>query len=465
MSVERYVINKTMGNDAVVNRAMRPAEYLELAEELVGFIGRSPSMFHTACTIREYLDAAGFTYLPESDVWHVDRGGSYYTVRNNSSVVAFKVGEHLSLERYHFQMTASHADSPTYKVKAVPEIEGPHEFLRLNVEAYGGVVDSTWLDRPLSVAGRVLVDAGERIESRLVATDKPVCLIPNTPPHLNRQINKGFEYNRAVDLCPVFSAGELSQGDFAAMVAREVGVEPKRLLSYDLFLVNKQEPVIWGAAEEFVSAPKLDDLQCAFSSLKAFLAAENPEVVNVYACFDNEEVGSGTKQGARSTLLADVLERVNGDLGFGEQDLRAALAASYLVSCDNAHAVHPGHPELTDALNCVLPNRGVVVKEAASQTYTTDAFSRAVFECVCRKAGVPTQPFANRSDKPGGSTLGNLSNMQVSVHAVDVGLAQLAMHSSYETAGTRDTAYLVRALTTFYESVVDIDGADSFSVR
>ena len=435
-----------------------------LSEELIGFIEQSPSMFHTVHAIRTYLDAAGFAYLPELDAWQVERGSAYYTVRNNSSVVAFKVGAQLPRERYHFQMTASHSDSPTYKVKAVPEIEGPHEYLRLNVEAYGGVVDSTWFDRPLSVAGRALVDVGDRVESRLVATAEPICLIPNMPPHLNRQINKGFEHNRAVDLCPLFSAGELAKGAFTARVARESGVEPESLLAYDLFLVNCQAPVIWGEAGEFVSAQKLDDLQCAFASLKAFLAAENPSVVNVYACFDNEEVGSGTKQGAKSTLLADVLSRVNGALGFAEQDLHAALAASFLVSCDNAHAVHPAHPELTDAQNCVLLNRGVVVKEAASQTYTTDAFSRAVFECVCRRAGVPTQPFANRSDKPGGSTLGNLSNLQVSVHAVDVGLAQLAMHSSYETAGVRDTGYLVEALMGFYSCDVRIDGADSFTL-
>ena len=438
---------------------------IALTQELISFIKSSPSMFHTVWTVRNYLDGAGFTYLPESDLWRVDRGRAYYTVRNNSSIVAFKVGASLPDTRYHFQIAASHTDSPTWKVKAVPEVEGPHEYLRLNVESYGGVVDSTWFDRPLSVAGRVLVDTGAHVESRLVAIDKDVALIPNTPPHLNRDINKGFQYNRACDLYPLFSAGELAKGDFTAMVASEADVDPASLLAYDLFLVNRQEPVIWGWADEFVSSPKLDDLQCAFSSLKAFLAAENPDTVNVFACFDNEEVGSNTKQGAMSTLLADTLARVNEALGFGDQDLRAAIASSFLVSCDNAHAVHPAHPEMYDPENCVRMNAGVVVKEAANQTYTTDAFSRAVFESVCRRAGVPTQPFANRSDRPGGSTLGNLSNTQVSLHAVDVGLAQLAMHSSYETAGVDDTGYMLRALAEFYRTNVDIRDADSFTLR
>ncbi len=430
------------------------------AQDMLDFIEACPSMFHTAATLRARLDAAGFTYLPESAPWQVERGGRYYTMRNNSSVIAFKVGA--ALDNYHFQLTASHSDSPTYKVKAHPEIAGPAGYLRLNVEAYGGVMDHTWFDKPLSVAGRVMVRANGRIESRLFAPDADLLIIPRVPIHLDREANAGFAPNRAVDLCPLFSAGELAPGAFDELVAAGVGVAPDAVLARDLFLVNRERPRMWGARSEFVSAPRLDDLACAYLSLEAFLATENDHDVSVFSCFDNEEVGSNTKQGAMSTFLRDTLERINARLGFTPDDLRCALAKSMLVSCDNAHAVHPNHPERYDGENQVRLNAGLVVKEAANQKYCTDAFSRAVFAAVCEDAGVPLQAYANRSDMPGGSTLGNLSNIQVSMHGVDVGLPQLAMHSSYETAGARDVDLGIAALAAFYAAdlrIADADGA------
>lgn len=431
---------------------------IEITKELLSFIQDSPSMFHSIKTIRTYLDKDGFTYLPEGKAWTVEKGGKYYTIRNHSSVVAFKVGK--ELDDYHFQMTASHSDSPTYKVKSVPELTGQGEYLRLDVEAYGGMIDSTWFDRPLTVAGRVLVQTGNKVESKLLYIDKDILIIPNVAIHFNREINNGYSYNRQIDLCPLFSTGELKKGAFDQMVADELGVEVSQILAKDLFLVNRQKPVIWGLKDEFVSTPKLDDLQCAFVSLKAFLDSNNDHAVNVYACFDNEEVGSNTKQGAMSTFLYDVLQRINGCLGKSADEYYQAVARSFLVSCDNAHAVHPNHPEKTDQVNCSYMNKGIVIKESANQKYTTDAFSRALFTGICNKAGVPVQTFANRSDVVGGSTLGNLSNTQVSVHAVDFGLPQLAMHSCYETAGIKDTGYAVESLTAFYNTNVKIDEAE-----
>ncbi len=437
---------------------------LATSRELIEFIRDCPSMFHTAAAARRRLEGAGFTYLPESAHWDVRRGGRYYTVRNNSSVVAFRVGSRLDADGYRFQMSAAHSDQPTFKVKSVPELEGPGEYLRLDVEAYGGMIDHTWLDRPLSLAGRVLVRTANGIESRLLSLDEDVLLIPSVAIHLNRSVNDGCKFNRQVDLCPLFSAGVLRRGDFDRMLASELGVRPQDVLARDLFLVNRTQPRIWGWAREFVSAPKLDDLQCAFASLLGFLASENERDVSVWCCFDNEEVGSNTKQGAMSTLLLDTLTRLNAALGGGDEDYRRALALSFLVSCDNAHAVHPNHPELTDEANRARLNGGIVIKEAANQHYTTDAFSRALFREVCHRAGVPTQTFANRSDSAGGSTLGNLSNIQVSVHAVDVGLPQLAMHSCYETTGSRDTALGVAALKAFFDADLAIEGADRASV-
>ena len=434
------------------------AEDLAVSQQLIEFIKSAPSVFHANKEIRTRLDKAGFEYLPESASWGITPGGSYYTTRNNSSVIAFKVG--MDLENPHFQIAASHCDSPTYKVKSVPELEGPQDYIRLDVEAYGGMIDSTWFDRPLSLAGRVLVRNGDRIQSKLIDPKEDLLIIPSIAIHFNREVNDGYKFNRQVDLCPLFSAGALKQGGFAEMLAQKAECKPEDILGFDLFLVNRVEPRIWGWKQEFVSAPKLDDLQCAFASLEGFLQAQNPACIMVYACFDNEEVGSNTKQGAMSTLLHDTLVRLYAALGKNTEDYHRAVAQSFLVSCDNAHAVHPNHPDKTDDVNCSQLNGGIVIKESANQKYTTDAFSRAVFRGICERAGVPVQSFANRSDSAGGSTLGNLSNTQVSLHAVDIGMPQLAMHSSYETCGSRDTAWGIKALKAFYETKLRITGAD-----
>ena len=336
---------------------------VEISNELIQFIESSPSMFHSIKTIRTYLEKDGFTYLPESKVWDVKAGGKYYTIRNHSSLIAFKVGK--ELDSYHFQMCASHSDSPTYKVKSVPELEGPKEYLRLDVEAYGGMIDNTWFDRPLTVAGRVLVRNGSKIESKLLYIDKDILMIPNVAIHFNREVNNGYKYNRQIDLCPMFSCGALKKGAFDKMVADELGVDVKDILGKDLFLVNRQKGLVWGYENEFVSSPKLDDLQCAFVSLKAFMEAKNEKSVNVYCCFDNEEVGSNTKQGAMSTFLKDVLHRINNGLGKSEEEYYQAIAKTFLVSCDNAHALHPNHSEKTDAVNYVTMNGGIITQPFA----------------------------------------------------------------------------------------------------
>ena len=436
-------------------------DYINDSKELIQFIESSPSMFHSVKTIREMLEKEGFTYLPESSEWKIEKGGKYYAVRNHSSIIAFKVGDRLG--NYSFRMSASHSDSPTFKVKNVPEINGPGEYLRLDTEGYGGMIDSTWFDRPLTLAGRVLVEENGKVEARLLYIDKDILIIPNVAIHFNREINKGYNYNHQVDLLPLFSAGEMKKGAFDDMIAKELGVQKEQILGRDLFLVNRQKGVIWGYQNEFVSIGKLDDLQCAFTSLKGFMASDNPETVSIYACFDNEEVGSNSKQGALSTFLYDVTRRIHTGLGRSEDEYYQAVARSFMVSCDNAHAVHPNHGEKTDPVNCTFMNKGVVIKENATQRYTTDAVSRAVFTKICKDAGVPVQSFANRSDVPGGGTLGNLSNTHVSVHAVDIGLPQLAMHSAYETAGIKDTSYAIEALKAYYNSNFVIE--DEMNIR
>lgn len=437
--------------------------YLEISKELLEFINKSSSMFHTVATVKEYLDAENFIELKEGESWNIEKGKNYYTTRNGSSIIAFKVGSDLS--DYHYQLVASHSDSPTFKIKSVPELEGPKDYLKLNVEVYGGPIDSVWFDKPLTISGRVLVEEDGEIVSKLLYIDRDILIIPNVAIHMNRDINKGYNYNRQVDLLPLFTTGALKKGDYDKMIAEELGVEVDQIISKDLFLVNRQVGKIWGYKDEFVSSPKLDDLECAFTSLKAFISGENEKAVNVYACFDNEEVGSNTKQGAMSTLLHDTLKRLNASLGFDEEEYYKAVAKSFLISADNAHAVHPNHKELTDDENRTFMNEGIVVKEAANQKYTSDAFSQAIFKKICALADVPVQHFANRSNMQGGSTLGNLSNTQVSLHAVDIGLAQLAMHSNYETAGAKDPEYMIKALTRYYSTNIKIDGANKVSIE
>ena len=443
-------------------------EIIKVNQEMLQFIESAASMYHTIAVMAEELEENGFQELRENDRWYLETYGKYYVKRNNSSLIAFTIGD-ISKHLY-FKIAASHSDSPTFAIKDIPEIIGPEEYVKLNVEAYGGMIDYSWFDRPLGVAGRVLVrmrDAlgKEWIENRLLHIEKDILMIPSLCVHFNREVNKGMEFNRQADLCPLFSAGALKKGGFEQMIADCIGVEPEDVLGKNLFLVNHQKGVIWGEREEFVSSAKLDDLQCAFTSLKGFLSASSNmdgeySGINVLACFDNEEVGSNTKQGAMSTFLPDTLKRICLCLDKSEEDYYRAAAASFLISADNAHAQHPNHPEKSDAQNVPHMNKGIVIKENASQKYVTDAVSRSILKAICERADIPYQSFANRSNVAGGSTLGNLSNTQFSVHAVDIGLAQLAMHSAYETAGTADTCYAMRLFDAFYQTDLQIEGSD-----
>lgn len=430
--------------------------YQEISKELLTFLQKSPTAFHAIDTICKELSAEGYEELLEGRPWKLKPAGKYYVIRNNSSIIAFNIGD--DLDGYGFNIAASHSDYPVFKIKENAEIEVRGKYMQLNTEGYGGMLCATWFDRPLSVAGRVLVKEGDKLVSRLVNVDRDLVMIPNVPIHMNRKVNDGYAYNKQIDMLPLFAGADAKQGDFKRLIAAEIGVLPSDIYGSDLYLYNRTAPSVWGAKNEFISSPHLDDLQCAFASLKGFLKGENRRTVNVYACFDNEEVGSGTKQGAASTFFRDVLWRVNSALGKTEEDYYRALANSFMLSADNAHAVHPNHPEKTDVGNCVYMNEGIVVKSHAGQKYTSDGVSIALFRMLCEKAGVPVQFFANRSDEAGGSTLGNIAMSQVSVNSVDIGLAQLAMHSAYETAGMKDTYDMVRVMEQFFSShISEID--------
>ena len=421
--------------------------YRETAEQLLAFIEKSPSCFHAIKNMKDILLAEGFAQLREEDKWEIVNGGKYFVTRNDSSIVAFTIPETGALG---YRIMASHSDSPTFKIKENPEMEVDKKYVKLNVERYGGMLCAPWFDRPLSVAGRVIVKEGDAFVTKFVDVDRDLLMIPNLAIHMNREVNDGYKYNAQVDMLPLY--GDISSKDtFMKSIAEAAGVKEEDILGHDIFLYNRVKGSIWGANEEFVSSSRLDDLQCAFSSLQGFLKGEKKEYAAVHCVLDNEEVGSGTKQGAASTFLYDTLVRINECLGLSHEEYLRALAKSFMLSADNAHAVHPNHKEVADPVNRPYMNEGIVIKHSANQKYCTDGVSAAVFKDLCREAGVPFQTFTNRSDMLGGSTLGNISNTKVALNAVDIGLPQLAMHSPYETAGVKDTYYLIQAAEKFFK--------------
>ncbi len=411
-------------------------------QALFDYIAASPTAYHAVAHTADILKAAGYVHLCENDKEAIVPGGRYFMTRNGSSLIAFRV----PLGEYHgFMISASHGDSPCFKIKENSELCG-EQYVRLSTEKYGGMLCASWMDRPLSVAGRVTLRQENGMGVSLVDLGAPCAIIPHVAIHMNRSANDGASYNPSVDMLPILGTGE-KKGTLKSAVAEKVGVAEADILTTDLFIYNPARGVNMG---DIISSPRLDDLQCAYASLRAFLDAKESTSLPVYCLFDNEEVGSGTKQGAESTLLYDVLTRIVPDAA----EYRRKLANSLLASCDNAHAVHPNHPELADKNHSVYMNRGVVIKYNANQKYTTDAVSAGLFTLICEKAGVPTQRYANRADMAGGSTLGNIATTKVSITAVDIGLSQLAMHSAMETAGAKDTGYMASALKSFFESAI-----------
>lgn len=419
-----------------------------ISKELIHFIDSSPSCFHAVKFMKDLLLQEQFIQLRENTKWHIQRGGRYFVVRNGSAIIAFTVPQQ---DFTGMRIMASHSDSPSFKIKENPELEAENHYIRLNVEGYGGMLCAPWFDRPLSIAGRVIIKNNEtgNLESRLVDVDRDLVMIPSLAIHLNREANKGYSYNIQKDMLPLY--GDISaKGTFLRTIADAGGIKEEDILGHDLFLYNRQKGSVWGASGEYISCPRLDDLQCAFASLKGFLTAPKQSFMTVHCVLDNEETGSATKQGAASTFLYDTLTRAYRSLHMTEEDYLIHLADSFMISADNAHAVHPNYTDKADPSNRPFLNGGIVIKFNAGQKYCTDGISAAMFRDICQKAQVPVQTFTNRSDMAGGSTLGNISNTRVALNTVDIGLPQLAMHSPYETAGTNDTEYLIKAAEKFF---------------
>ena len=413
---------------------------------LMAFLDASHSVYHAAAYLAKTLEDAGYTRIYEGEKWALQPGGKYYLTRGGTAVLAFRIPQKTPTG---FLMSASHSDRPTFKVKENAQLCGT--YTRLATEKYGGMLMATWLDRPLSIAGRAMVETENGVESKLVDIDRDLLLIPNVAIHMNRSANEGFKWNPAVDMLPLLG-GKNAKGKLEKLLEKTAG---GKILGHDLYLYIRQKAAVWGMDKEFLSAAALDDLACAWCCTQGFLNAKEGGSIPVLCVFDSEEVGSSSLQGAASRLLQTTLSRICEALQLDEQVL---LSNSFMISADNGHAIHPNHPEYADATNAPVVNEGVVLKFNASQRYTTDGVSAALFRKVCQKANVAVQTYCNRADIPGGSTLGNILLSQVSVPTVDIGLPQLAMHSCYETIGVQDAVDLEAAMAAYYGCTLTVAG-------
>lgn len=438
----------------------------DYTEKMLKFIDNSPVGLFAIDNMARAFDAAGYTRLYEKDAWELKRGGDYYVIRDQSAIAAFRVPKR---DSFTAMIMASHADSPMFRIKPDAQITVEDSYIKLNVEKYGGAILSTWFDRPLSVAGRVLVKCKDgTIESRLIDIDRDLLIIPSLAIHMESNKDEGKKINVQNEMLPLFAQliGENADKPrkFTDLIAKAIDAEAEDIIDYDLYLYNRQKGCTFGADNEFIGSGRLDDLQCAFSSMEGLLSSERGDSLSMHCVFYNEEVGSSTKQGAGSTFLSDTLLRIYAALDMGGDEYLRALSESFMISADNAHSIHPNYTDKADPTNRPMMNKGPVIKYNANQKYATDAVSGAIFKQLCEKADVPYQTFVNRSDMPGGSTLGNISNTQVPMLTADIGLAQLSMHSAYETAGAYDADYLITVAREFFSSTITRVGDNSFRI-
>jgi aspartyl aminopeptidase len=428
---------------------------LKQAQNLIDFIYDSPSPYHVVKNVKTRLLNSGFSELNLTDKWHIKKGEKYFVCQNNTSLFAFIVGDG-KIEENGFKIIAAHSDAPTFKIKPSPEISVEDNYIKFNTETYGSPILNTWFDRPLSVAGRVSV-RGKNIlkpETYLVNINQPIVVIPNLPIHFNRTVNDGIALNKQVDMLPVTAIINKNLNKDLLLVSKiseDINVPVEDILEVDLNLYDYTKGSIIGLNNEFISSGKLDDLAMVHAGLSGILEAPISKSTNVLAIFDNEEVGSRSKQGAGSPILKDILKRIAIVQNKNEEDTQRAIYNSFMISADMAHALHPNHPDKHDPVMRPVINAGPVIKIEGNQKYTTDSDSGAVFQMICEKAAVPFQKFVNRSDMLGGGTLGNVSAGQLAIRSVDVGNPMWAMHSIRETSGVDDHSFIIKAFQSFYE--------------
>ena len=418
---------------------------------LLDLFNNSYNEYFAISNIKKLLDENGFICLLENEKYEISLGKSYYILRDGSSIIAFKVPE--KLDELYFKIVASHSDSPVLKIKENPTVI-ENGYNKLKVEKYGGMIVSSWLDKPLGIAGRVCYKNGNAITTRLVNFPTNL-IIPNVAIHQNRDINNGFIYNPQIDLLPILGLGN---NDLFKELLDSTRNKKEEILSYDLNLYNKEKAVLGGINNEFIYSPKEDNLVSAYISILSLISSISYDGISLGVVFNNEEVGSSSLNGADSDFLATNLKRISKSLGFSNDELSRALVKSYLVSLDNAHAIHPNHPEMSDNKNNCLINEGVVIKHNSNMLYTSEAISTAIIKLIASKENISLQTFFNRADARGGSTLGNISLTHVSIRSVDLGIPQLAMHSNYEVMGSKDTINAYKLLKALFNSKIKIEG-------
>lgn len=426
----------------------------EFAQELIDFIYTSPTAFHAVDSAKTILDKEGFQELKDADVWKLEEGGKYYVVKNDSAITAFVVGNG-KVEEHGFKIIGAHTDSPCFRIKPAAEMISENHYVKLNTETYSGPILSTWMDRPLAVAGRVTLKSNDLLNpiTKLVNIKRPIMVIPNLAIHMNRNMNQGVELNKQKDMLPLMALVNetLEKGNYLiSTIAKELEIEIKEILDFDLFLYEYEKGTIMGLNDEFISSPRLDDLAMVHAGITAIAKAEAVASTNVVVCFDNEDIGSASKQGADSPLLSSILERIVLSLGGDREGYFRAIAKSFMISADMAHAVHPNVGEKSDPQNRPLINKGPVIKLSANMKYTTDSNSASVYAGICKQAEVPVQYFVNRSDEAGGSTIGPITATHIQIRSVDIGNPALAMHSIRELSGVMDHSYVTKSFVEFF---------------
>lgn len=429
----------------------------QLNDELIAFLNESHNEYLAANVIRNILSKSGLKEIKENETWNLKENSKYFFLRNGNSLVAFITPYRLNKSDFYYKIISSHLDSPALKLKENPAVS-TNFYEKWKVEVYGGLINSTYVDRPLGLAGRLIVNTKNGLETRIVDTKKAVAIIPNVAIHQNRNINNGFIYNPQVDLLPLAGTGE--KAHYFDEIVSSFLKDDDELVSYDLYLYNFDKTQYVGFNDDLICGQKEDDLSSAFLSLKALIDSEtnyNESGIKIAAFFNNEETGSLSFSGADSDLLKSTLRRIALSFNVKESEYFAAIKKSFVLSADNGHAIHPNHPEMSDDKNLCILNKGILLKFNSNMAYTSDAFTSAFVKTLCKDNNIPYQVFFNRSDVRGGSTLGNISISQESILTADIGMPQLAMHSSFETIGSEDTKHMFNLMSSFYKTVFKID--------
>lgn len=426
----------------------------KLALELIDFLYDSPSACHGVKETQKILDKNGFIEIKEADKWDLKAKGKYYVIKNDSALIAFEVGTG-DIEETGFRLIGAHTDVPGFRIKPNPQMISEGKYVKLNTEVYGGPILHTWFDRPLSIAGKVSLKGASPLkpEIRLVNINKPLLIIPSLAIHMNREVNEGFKINRQVDTLPLLGLinDKLEKEDYLMnILAEELQVNKEDILNFELGLYEYEKGMLIGMNEELISSGRFDDLWMVYAGIRALIDSRENEATKVMICIDNEEIGSLTAEGADSTLLNNILERITLGLGKDREGYYRTLANSIMISADLAHAVHPNLGDKHDPTNRPVLEGGPVLKIAASGSYSTDSFNGAVFAGVCEAAGVPFQKFVNRSDVRGGTTIGPVTAANLTIPVIDMGAPVLGMHSIRELASVKDNYYTVKAFTEFF---------------